>query len=626
MGDCVTLHHISVALAFVLAASGFDHLPAQGRALHTAAPNARVDSLFRSVVLPDGPGCAVGVYRSGEIVLAKGYGLASVEVGQPITARTTFNIGSVSKPFTSLALLILERDGKLSLDDDIRRWIPELPDYGTPIRVRDLLQHTSGFRDYGGLNTLAGRSVTTMPAFLARMAAQRALNFPTGSRHEYSHSDFELLGLVIERATSTPFGEYLEREVLRPMGMTESFVFDARPRVRPNRAVGHQVTASGTRVIFPSNTMAGGSNLHTSVTDLARFDRNFDQPIVGGAMVIARMVSRPTLASGDTIPYAYGLRLDVRRGLRTVERGGFDDGTLSEIIRFPDQRLTVAVLCNAEHLFAGRLAESVAAIYLGSAMGPATPIPARPAAVTVTAVELQRYAGVYRPPDMPWMMVPIEVRNGSLVEVLSHETRDDTTMVMTPAGDGRFFEIGATGNVGLFSFSTTPGGGPMRLAISWNGGPAEELERVPDSLLWQPGRSVGEYQGTWYSQDLDAVWQLVMRDDRHLVLRRQGLPDHTLLPVARDVFSRGFGPWASAVSVRIEFHRNAQGAITHFTVSTPPGQDSAVGVAFSRVGPFVKTRRLTRGNRTIKLPKGGRPARAALLFTRAPPNRWVRLD
>lgn len=570
-------------MVLLIAAPALDHLAAQGRALDTAAASARVDSLFTNIIRSDGPGCAVGVYRSGEIILARGYGLASVETGQPITAHTTFNIGSVSKPFTALAALILERDGKLSLDDDIRRWIPELPDYGTPIRVRDLLQHTSGLRDYGGLNTLAGRSVTTTPAFLARMAAQRALNFPTGSRHEYSHSDFELLGVAIERATGAPFGEYLEREVLRPMGMTGSFVHDERPRMRPSRAFGHQVTARGTQVIFPSNTMVGGSNLNTSVTDLARFDRNFDQPVVGGADIIARMLSRPTLASGDTIPYAYGLQLGQRRGLRTVERGGFDEGTLSEIIRFPEQRFTVAVLCNAEHLPAGRLAESVAAIHLGSAMRSPAPRAAPPAAVVMSAEELQRYVGIYRPQDAPWMVVPIEVRNGTLVEVLSHETRDDTTMVMTPAGEGRFFEIGTTGNVGIFTFSTTPGGGPMRLAVSWSGGPAELLERVPDSLTWQPGRAVGEYRGTWYSQDLDAVWQLVVRDERHLMLRRQGFPDYTLRPVARDVFTRGFGPWVSAVNVRIDFHRNAQGAITHFTASTLPGQDSAVGVAFSRV-------------------------------------------
>ncbi|MEO7610830.1 MAG: serine hydrolase domain-containing protein, partial [Gemmatimonadales bacterium] len=547
------------------------------------AANRRVDALFASVVRADGPGCAVGVYRHGEILLAKGYGLANLETRQPITAHTTFNIGSVSKPFTSLALLSLERDGRISLDDDIRRWLPELPDYGTPIRVRDLLQHTSGLRDYGALDVLTGRSVANTTELLALMAAQRALNFQPGTRHEYSHSDFELLAPLIERATGTPFGEYLEREVLGPMGMTESFVFDERPRARPNRALGHEVTAHGTRVIFPSNTTGGGSNLNTSVTDLARFDRNFDQPVVGGAGVIARMLSRPVLPSGDTIPYAYGLRLDMRRGLRTVERGGHDAGTLSEIIRFPDQHLTVAVMCNAEHLSAGRLGESVAAIYLGTMMRPATPVPVPPLAVAVSAESLHRYAGVYRPIDMPWMVVPIEMRNGTLVEMLSHETRDDTTMVMTPAGDGRFFEIGSTGNVGMFTFSVPAGGGPMRLATSWNGGPAEELERVPDSLVWRPGRAVGEYQGTWYSPDLDAVWQLVMRDGRQLVLRRHGVPDHTLRPVTPDVFTRGFGPWASATSIQIEFHRNARGTITHLTVSTPPGEDSAVGVEFNKV-------------------------------------------
>jgi CubicO group peptidase (beta-lactamase class C family) len=567
----------------LLTTQGLDGLEAQTLALDTAALNARVDALFTTAIRPDGPGCAVGVYRRGEVVIAKGYGLANVETGQPIDSRTTFNIGSVSKPFTALAVLILERDGTLSLDDDIRRWIPELPDYGTPIRVRDLLQHTSGLRDYGALNILASWPVTTTPAFLARMVAQRALNFPTGSRHEYSHSDFELLGVVIERATGTPFAEHLERAILQPMGMTESFVFDERPLARTNRAFGHQEAARGTRVIFPSSTIVGGSNLNTSVADLARFDRNFDRPIVGGAEVIARMLSRPTLASGDTVPYAYGLRLDVRRGLRTIERGGHDDGMLSEIIRFPEQRLTVAVLCNAEHLQAGQLAESVAAVYLGSAMEPVRPRPVPPRAVAVTDGELQRYAGVYRPLEVPWMVVPIEVRRGTLVEVLSHEIRDDTTLVLTPAGEGRFFEIGSTGNVGLFTFSAPRNGGPMHLAISWSGGPADVLERVPDSLRWYPRPSDGAYQGTWYSHDLDAVWQLVMRDDRRLVLRRHGFPDYTLFPVTRDIFTRGFGPWASAINVCISFHRDAQGAITHFTVSTPPGQDSAVGIVFSRV-------------------------------------------
>ncbi len=156
--------------------------------------------------------------------------LASIEGGRLITPRTTFTLGSASKPFTALAVLMLEQQGRLSLDDDVRRWVPELPNYGSPIRIRDLVQHTSGLRDYSALSMLSGRSVTSMAEFLGLIAAQRAVNFAPGTRHEYSHSDYLLLGLIVERVVGIPFGEHLEREVLQPMGMKESFVSDERPR------------------------------------------------------------------------------------------------------------------------------------------------------------------------------------------------------------------------------------------------------------------------------------------------------------------------------------------------------------------------------------------------------------
>jgi len=544
----------------------------------------RVDSLFAREIRPDGPGCAVGVYRNGEVVLTRGYGLASVEDRRPITSSTAFNIGSVSKPFTALAALMLEQRGRLSLDDDVRRWIPELPDYGRPIRIRDLLQHTSGLRDYGVFHALSGRPVATMAEFLGLMAAQRALNFPTGSRHEYSHSDFVLLGIVIERVTGVPFGEHLEREVLVPLGMRGSFVHDVRAGGRKERAFGHVVSVHGTRIQFPASTIVAGSNLYTSVTDLARWDRNFDQPDVGGRAVIQRMLSRPTLASGDAIPYAYGLRLGTHRGLRTVSRGGHDDAMRSEIIRFPDQRLTVATLCNADHLEAGRFAQAVAALYLAHAMSAAAPKPMAPAAVAVAPNELAKYAGLYMPPGQPWYALPIEVRNGVIGEVLFHETRDDTLIVMTPVGNGRFFELGLTGNVGLFTFRSSSPSAPLRLEITWNGEPAGEAERVADSLVWRPsGAALAEYAGSWFSEEMDAGWRLEVRGER-LALRRHGQPDLTLLPIVRDQFVRGFGSWASSLPVLLQFERESTGALAGFTISTAPGEDSVRGLRFVRVG------------------------------------------
>ena len=175
------LSTVSVALAIVATTSA---CTPTSQAPDSVALSAQVDALFLREIRPDAPGCAVGVYRSGRIVLARGYGVASIEDGRPITAHSTFNLGSVSKPFTALAALMLEQSGRLSLDDDVRRWVPELPEYGRPIRVRDLLQHTSGLRDFGTLELLSGRAITTQPHFLSLVASQRALNFEPGTRHQ----------------------------------------------------------------------------------------------------------------------------------------------------------------------------------------------------------------------------------------------------------------------------------------------------------------------------------------------------------------------------------------------------------------------------------------------------------
>lgn len=253
--------------------------------------SARVDSIFADIQR-DAPGCAVGVFRDCEIVLAKGYGLANVEDARRITAQTTFDLGSGANQFTALAVLLLDQQRRLSLDDDIRDDIPELPDYGTPIRIRDLLQHTSGVRDYGALDVLVGRETTTMADWLSLLSRQQRLNEAPETRHECSHSDYELPGLVIERVTREPTGDFLEREVLRPL--------------------------------------------------------------------IARMPTRPTLSGGDTIPYAYGIRLGSYRGLPTISRGSRANGIRTEIIRFPEQHFTVAALCNSRGVAAVRRRVSLA--------------------------------------------------------------------------------------------------------------------------------------------------------------------------------------------------------------------------------------------------------------------------
>ena len=262
----------AITAVLLLAACTSERQPSRADAVKPDVLTARVDSIFADIA-DDAPGCAVGVYRNGELVMAKGYGRANLKDGRRITSHTTFDLGSASKPFTALAVLMLEAQGRVTLNDDVRRYVPELPDYGTPIRIRDLLQHTSGLRDYGSLNVLAGRETVTMADFLALLASQRRLNFRPGTQHEYSHSDFELLGVIVERVVREPFGAYLEREVLRPLGMTHSRVSDSRAIRVPERAFGHTKSLDGFRVVFNNTAIVGGGNLYTSIEDLRQWDR-----------------------------------------------------------------------------------------------------------------------------------------------------------------------------------------------------------------------------------------------------------------------------------------------------------------------------------------------------------------
>jgi len=543
----------------------------------------RVDALFNRVVRPDGPGCAVGVYQNGRAVLTRGYGLASIEDGRPITARTAFNLGSFSKPFTALAVLMLEQRGQLSLDDDVRRWVPELPTYGAPIRVRDLLQHTSGLRDFQALETLSARTVSTRSELMGLLAAQRALNFAPGSRHEYSHSDYVLLGLVVERVVGAPFGEHLERELLAPLGMKGSFVHDGRVRSTKDRAFGHVVSQTSTRVQFPNSQIVGGDGLYASVEDLAYWDRNFDNASVGGT-AMARMQERPKLVSGETIPYAFGLRLGSYRGLRTVSRGGFDKGTRTEMIRYPDHSFAIATLCNTDRVEPWRLGQAVADLYLGAFMTPARK-PVVPTVVKETAEALAPLTGVYRSVEEPWNLMRVDVRNGVLGYVLFDPLEDEYFQNLASSGGGRFFEVGTTGNIGLYNFRTVASGVPPRLDITWSGAMgdfSQSLERISDSAVWRPSAAaVADYAGTWFSQELDAGWQLEQRGEK-LLLRRRGQLDLTLWPVERDYFVRGFG---AELIGELRFQRDGAGTLTHFTVSTPPGEESARDVRFIRVPP-----------------------------------------
>src|SRR6266478_2194527 len=285
------------------------------------------DEVFADLSKPGSPGCALLVARGGKIIYKNGYGLANIEEGVPITPQTVFDIGSTSKQFTSASILLLEKQGKLSLQDDIRKYLPEIPDYGHTITILHLLNHTSGLRDYLTLFDLAGvntDSVTTDDDALAIIARQKALNFEPGSDWLYSNSGFFLLSVIVKRVSGKSLREFAAENIFEPLEMKHTVFRNEHTQLVPNRAMAYDPKEGGTGYALDVSyfEQTGDGAVHTSVEDLLKWDENFYSPRVGGKEFLYEIQERGKLNNGKVLDYAKGLRLQDYRGLQTVNHGG----------------------------------------------------------------------------------------------------------------------------------------------------------------------------------------------------------------------------------------------------------------------------------------------------------------
>src|SRR5467141_1474353 len=336
---------------------------------------AAVDEVFSDLTKPGSPGCALAVYRDGKIIYTKGYGLANIEENVAITPQSVFDIGSTSKQFTAASILLLEKQGKLSVNDDVRKYIPELPDYGQKITILHLLNHTSGLRDYLTLMELAGvntDSVTTDEDALEMIFRQKAPNFAPGSEWLYSNTGFFLLSVVVKRVSGKTLREFAAENILAPLAMTHSQYRDDHTSLIPNRAMAYDAREKGggynLNVSYFEQT--GDGAVHTSVEDLLKWDENFYSGQIGGKEFLSEIQEQGKLNDGKVLDYAKGLRIADYRGLRTVSHGGSWGGYRAELLRFPEQHFSVACLCNLGSARPSNRAQRVADIYLASLMKP----------------------------------------------------------------------------------------------------------------------------------------------------------------------------------------------------------------------------------------------------------------
>lgn len=328
-----------------------------GSASAIRVPQKTTDSLDKLVAKYDsqsGPGVEILVVQDGKELYRRSAGMASVEYGIPITKDSVFHIASVSKQFTAFAACLLEQEGKLKLDDDVRKYLPELPDYGTKITLRNLATHTSGLRDFYDLSAMVGfteADVSSNGQILKLLFQQNHLNFTPGSKFEYGNSSYTMLGEVVSRVAKMPLPQFLAKRVFAPLGMNHTLVVDDPEIIVPNRAYSYYAPGGVLykRLLGPVNV--GSTGINSTADDLVRWSQNFENSTVGNSKIFARMSEHMKLRDGKVLSYALGQEFKNYRGVDIIFHGGGDAGYRSYLIRVPKKKLTVVVLSNSREFF-----------------------------------------------------------------------------------------------------------------------------------------------------------------------------------------------------------------------------------------------------------------------------------
>ena len=398
----------------------------------------RVDALFARWDSTTTPGCAVGVSRAGEAVLARAYGMADLEHDISNTPATIFEAGSVSKQVTAAAIVLLALDGRLSLDDDVRAHVPELPDYGTPITLRHLLTHTSGLRDWGSVAEIAGwgRSVRTHTHehVLDLLSRQSALNFVPGAQYSYSNSGYNLLAIIVDRTSGMPFAEFSRRRIFEPLGMTHTQWRDDYTRIVKGRSAAYALRDGEVVIDRPIENVHGNGGLLTTIGDLLTWNEALAAGRLGGARLVEAMHRQGVLNDGERIAYASGLSIGEHRGVREVSHTGATSGYRAFLARYPEQQLGVALLCNVGAVNPGRLGHAVADVFLDAAGVAAAP----------------RVADAARAPDADSAAPFIPARHalGDLAGEY-YSTDAETTLIVALHGDTLVLERRPATRIGL---------------------------------------------------------------------------------------------------------------------------------------------------------------------------------
>lgn len=528
----------ALALAVAVArASAQSPIPA-------ADVSQKIDTVFERWTQPGSPGCALGLSGPGVGSVAKAYGLANLEFNAPITPDSIFESGSVAKQFTAAAIGLLVLEGKLAVTDPARKYVPELPAFASGVTIQHLLTHTGGLREQWPLLSMAGRppteAVHTIDEILDLTSRQRRANFAPGEHYLYNNTAFTLLGVVVSRVSGQSLQAFSDVRLFKPLGMSSTRWREDHRQVVRGRTTAYRQTREGRfETLMSITNVTGNGGLLTTVGDLLKWNANLDDPRVGGRALVEWLETRGRLNDGFENEYARGLTVTSYRGLREVSHGGSTAGYQTFLARFPEARVSVAVLCNTTGTNPDAMAHAVADVALAGRTRDDTPR----ATTTLAEDVLRARTGLYRDPA-----------SGALLEIVlgkdgPHLQRDNGPRLL-PLDGTRF----ATPGRAEYAFEPAAGGTARLVETPGHTHPTTwvKVDRAAPSA-----DALAEYVGRYTSAELEVSYRLSLRNGK-LVMRHHGDTPRALDPADKDAFVSTDGV--------VRFTRDAANRIDGFTV------------------------------------------------------------
>lgn len=498
--------------------------------LSFAQSNQEITNLFEA--RENRPGAIIGVFEDGNIEFQKAYGLANLDYDIPITSKTVFDVGSVAKQFTATCIFLLEQQGKLSIDDPIQKYLPEMPIYhGEEVTIRHLINHTSGLRDYVEITAYGGipfENIFTEEMGLDIMTRQKERSFPPGQQFMYNNGGYLLLAIIVRRASGESIGTFAQKHIFEPLGMQSTFILENPSRVIKNSATGYTPVNDSIyeKKHFYNIALGGDGQVYTTLEDLLLWDNNFYDKKIGGQALFDRQHERGILNNGDTIEYAGGLFIQEHKGQRAVQHTGSWGGFRAVFYRFPDLKKSLVLMANCTDF--ATVHKFLALIDL---MVPKEKVKQKTKEIAAPVIQLstkqlQKYTGLFAVKGQPHLRLQSSLEKDTLVVT---QLWDKQSYQLIPTSNNAFYRKDF--HLVRFVFDEKTGVPVIHERVEvWQTEKVEAYQSTPN---------LKEFTGEYYSPEVGVTYTIMVVEHQLAVFRNKG-KIKTLLPVSKDVFGNHF--------------------------------------------------------------------------------------